>query len=221
MTIVRRESLAEQASDLLLERIRAGEWSVGTKLPGETTLAPQLGVGRSTMREAIRILAARGVLATRQGAGVFVTASDVPENWDDVIRRAHIVSIIEARTAIEVEAAALAAERRATHELELLREALEARLERVGISEHVEADMAFHRAIVTAAHNPVLEELFDGFAQRSRLAMIDMLTIRGRHGDEIDQEVHRRIYDAIASQDAETAAALARGHLTALRRMLT
>ncbi len=95
MSLVRRESLAEQAADLLLSRIRGGEWNVGDKLPGETTLAPQLGVGRSTVREAIRQLAGQGVLASRQGAGVFVTALDIPENWDAVLHRADIVAVIE------------------------------------------------------------------------------------------------------------------------------
>ncbi|MBN9629446.1 MAG: winged helix-turn-helix transcriptional regulator, partial [Actinobacteria bacterium] len=56
MTPLRREPLAEQAAEALLDRIRAGEWALGQKLPGETTLAPQLGVGRSTIREAIRQL---------------------------------------------------------------------------------------------------------------------------------------------------------------------
>ena len=88
MAQVRREPLADQAAELLLQRIRAGEWSLGAKLPGETTLAPQLGVGRSTVREAIRQLAGRGVLASRQGAGVFVTALDVEEDWNAVLRRA-------------------------------------------------------------------------------------------------------------------------------------
>ena len=54
MAQVRRTPLAEQAADLLLERIRGGEWALGAKLPGESTLGPQLGVGRSTVREAIR-----------------------------------------------------------------------------------------------------------------------------------------------------------------------
>jgi DNA-binding FadR family transcriptional regulator len=111
MTSVRRESLAEQAAELLLARIRDREWEVGGKLPGETTLAPQLGVGRSTVREAIRILAGSGVLVTRQGAGVFVAATDTPASWASVFQRADVVAVIEARTAIEVEAAALAAER--------------------------------------------------------------------------------------------------------------
>ncbi|ERK61245.1 transcriptional regulator, GntR family, partial [Leifsonia aquatica ATCC 14665] len=117
---VLRAPLADQAADALLERIRAGEWALGQKLPGETTLAPQLGVGRSTVREAIRQLAGRGVLQSRQGAGVFVTALDAPEDWDAVLRRASIVSVIEARIAIESEAAALAAERRTPQELRAL-----------------------------------------------------------------------------------------------------
>ncbi|MGN0122640.1 FadR/GntR family transcriptional regulator, partial [Rhodococcus rhodochrous] len=99
MTVVRREPLADQAAELLLERIRSGEWPLGAKLPGETTLAPQLGVGRSTVREAIRQLAGRGILTTRQGAGVFVTALDAPEDWTRTVARADILAVIEARIA--------------------------------------------------------------------------------------------------------------------------
>ena len=221
MTIVRRESLAEQAADILFARIRAGEWNIGDKLPGETTLAPQLGIGRSTARESIRILAGRGVLSTRQGAGVFVTATDIPESWDAVVQRGDIVAVIEARTAIEVEAAALAAERRTSAELTDLLRALDERdRHRADIPDHVKTDMAFHRGVVVAAHSPVLLELFDGFAPRSRQAMIDMLQIRGHHGDGVDQDIHGRIYEAIASQNAETAAALTRAHLNALKGLL-
>ena len=218
MTTVRRESLAEQAAELLLTRIRDGEWEIGGKLPGETTLAPQLGVGRSTTREAIRMLAGRGVLATRQGSGVFVTATDVPESWSAVVERTDIVAVIEARTAIEVEASALAAERCTTAELKTLRRALNERdHHRAGIPAHVDTDMAFHRAIVAAAHSPVLIGLFDSFAPRSRRAMIDMLRIRGHHGGAADQRVHEHIYEAIASRDAEAAAALTRAHLNLLK----
>lgn len=221
MTIVRRESLAEQAARLLLDRIEAGEWEIGGKLPGETTLAPQLGVGRSTAREAIRILAGRGVLSTRQGAGVFVTATAISESWDVIVQRADIVAVIEARTAIEVEAAALAARRRTASELKSLLRALQDRdRHRADIIEHVETDMAFHRAIVAAAHSPILLELFDGFAPRSRQAMVDMLEIRGHHGDEPDQGVHRRIYDAIEMQHPEASAALTREHLRMLNTLL-
>lgn len=221
MTLVRREPLADQAAELLLDRIRSGEWVLGAKLPGETTLAPQLGVGRSTVREAIRQLAGRGVLATRQGAGVFVTALDASEDWTRTVSRAAILTVIEARIAVEVEASALAAERRSSAELRAVKRALEARESHRGaVEEHVDTDAAFHRSIVVAAHNPILLDLFDSFTPRSRQAMIDMLRTRGSHGDDEDQATHQGIYDSIADRDPATAAAVTRDHLTSLARRL-
>lgn len=218
MAQVKRAPLADQAAELLLERIRAGEWSLGEKLPGETTLAPQLGVGRSTVREAIRQLAGRGVLASRQGAGVFVTALDAPEDWDSVLRRAGVVAVIEARIAIETEAAALAASRRTPADLRAIRRALAERAaHRSDIESHVDADTAFHRSIVAAAHNTVLLDLFDSFTPRLREAMIEMLRIRRVFGGDEDHEAHAVLAQAIAERDATRAADLSRAHLLTLR----
>lgn len=218
MTSLRREPLADQAAEALLARIRGGEWALGQKLPGETTLAPQLGVGRSTIREAIRQLAGRGVLASRQGSGVFVIALEPPEDWGDVLRRADIASVIEARVAVEVEASALAAERRTPAEMRAITRAAEQRrVRRSSIEEHVDADIAFHRSVVTAAHNPVLTELFDSFTPLSRQAMIAMLRLHSDYGSDDDQRVHDRIVDAIADRDTESAARLAREHLLTLK----
>ncbi|MGS0559970.1 FadR/GntR family transcriptional regulator [Microbacterium aurugineum] len=221
MAQVRRAPLADQAAELLFERIRAGEWALGEKLPGETTLAPQLGVGRSTIREAIRQLAGRGVLAARQGAGVFVTAVDVPEDWDTVLRRAGILAVIEARIAIETEAAALAAARRTPADLRSIRRALADRAEqRSDIEGHVDADTAFHRTIVVAAHNPVLLELFDSFTPRLREAMVEMLRMRREFGEDADHDVHVAQAAAIADRDAAAASARSRAHLRALKEAL-
>ncbi|MBF6355004.1 FadR family transcriptional regulator [Nocardia higoensis] len=218
MTQVRRASMADQAADLLLQRIRSGEWNLGARLPGETTLATQLGVGRSTVREAIRQLAGRGVLASRQGAGVFVNALDVREDWDTVLRRADIIAVIEARIAIETEAAALAAQRRTPADLRAMRRALAGRAERrSSIEEHVDADTAFHRSIVVAAHNPILVELFDGFTPRVRQAMIEMLRIRTEFGSEADHDAHALLLDAVADHDEAAAAQRCRTHLASLK----
>ncbi|MFG1954212.1 FadR/GntR family transcriptional regulator [Micromonospora sp. NPDC048830] len=222
MEQVRRTSLADQAAGLLLARIRSGEWELGAKLPGETTLAPQLGVGRSTVREAIRQLAGRGVLQSRQGAGVFVTALDASEDWDLILRRADISAVIEARIAIEGEAAALAAERRTPADLRAMRRALERRQEqRVAIEEHVDTDMAFHRSIIAASHNEILAGLFDDFVPRLREAMVEMLRIRGHFGDDADHDAHVWMLDAIVARDADTARALSRAHLRSLQQGLT
>ncbi|WP_022888642.1 FadR/GntR family transcriptional regulator [Agromyces italicus] len=218
---VRRASLAEQAAELLLTRIRAGEWVLGERLPGETTLGPQLGVGRSTVREAIRHLAGRGILQSRQGAGVFVTALDAPEDWDAVLRRTDIISVIEARIAIESAAAELAAERRTPAELRLLRRSLDARsAPYASIEAHVDADTAFHRQVVAAAHNEILTELFDGFVPRLRHAMVDMLRLRPVTDEGADQVAHRHIVDAIADREPIEAAQLSRTHLESLKARL-
>ncbi len=215
---VQRTSMADQAAEVLLGRIRAEEWALGARLPGETTLAAQLGVGRSTVREAIRQLSGRGVLAARQGAGVFVAALDARDDWDAVLQRADIVSVIEARTAIESEAAALAAERRTATDLRAIRRALKVREQhRADLDEHVDADLAFHRAIVVAAANPILTELFDGFTPRLRQTMVAMLRIRTAFGGVEDHAAHERLADAIRAGDAALAAGLSRKHLASLK----
>ncbi|MGW5750749.1 FadR/GntR family transcriptional regulator [Nocardia rhamnosiphila] len=215
---VRRHPLAEQTADLLLARIRAGEWPLGHRLPGETTLAAQLGVGRSTLREAIRELAGRGVLTSRQGAGVFVTALDIAEDWDIVVRRATIAAVVEARMAIETEAAALAAHRRTPADLRTIRRTLAGRAAPgLSVPEYVDADTAFHRAVIVAAHNDILIQLFDTFLPRLRIAMIDMLHIRPLPSPPTDHAAHERLAAAIAARDPDAAAALSREHLRAIK----
>lgn len=218
MAQVVRTPLADQAAELLLERIKSSEWNLGEKLPGETTLASQLGVGRSTVREAIRQLAGRGVLASRQGSGVFVTALDITEDWDAVLRRAGIISVIEARIAIEAEAAAHAAERRSPQALRRIRKALSDRQKHSdNTADYVDADMRFHRAIIVAAENPVLLELFDSFVPRLRQAMIDMLRLGRSLSEDGDHAAHVDLTEAIASRDAEAAHRLSRTHLVSLK----
>ncbi|WP_038170524.1 FadR/GntR family transcriptional regulator [Tomitella biformata] len=215
--------MAEQAAQLLRERIRAGEWQLGHRLPGETTLAAQLGVGRSTVREAIAQLAGSGMLDSRQGAGVFVTALDVVEDWDAILRDADIVAVLEARTAIEADAAAHAARRRTPADLRAMRAALAARAAEAesgaSIEALVDADTAFHRSVVVAAHNEVLLEMFDAFVPRVRRSMVEMLRVRPvvrEDADHADHGAHEDLLIAIRAGKAQEAAAVSRTHLTAL-----
>lgn len=212
-----RVTLADKAADALLERVRSHEWPLGAKLPGESTLAPQLGVGRSTVREAIRQLAGQGVLMSRQGAGVFVAALDVVEDWETVLERADIIEVIEGRIAIESESAALAAERRTPQDLRAIRRALADRQEYESMDEHVDADTRFHRSVVAAAHNDVLLEMFDRFVPRIREAMIAMMRIRCTAGTPEDHAMHDALVDAIAERDSQQAGHTSREHLTSLK----
>lgn len=221
-TPIRRLPLAEQAAQVILGRIRSGTWPLGHRLPGETTLAATLGVGRSTVREAIRELAGQGVLESKQGAGVFVVALEPRAVWDDVLRRADILAVIEARAAIETEAAGLAAERRTRADLAALRRGLADRAAAASsaaddIVTLVATDTAFHRAVVAAAHNDLLTELFDGFAPRIRTAMVDMLRLSPMSDADGDHHSHEDLVEAIAGRDGERTRALMRSHLDGLR----
>lgn len=222
MTAIRRTSLADQAAELLLAKIQSGEWPVGAKLPGETTLAPMFDVGRSTMREAIRQLAGRGILVSRQGSGVFVESIDEARtDWDKVLQRVDITAVLEARLAIEGEAAALAAARRTPTDLDAIRRSLEVRnTARSDAVDLVEADMAFHRSIVVASHNDILLGLFDSMAPRLRDAMIDMLKIKGAFGDDIDHGTHADVVEAITARDEHRAHTLTRTHLLELSKSM-
>lgn len=220
MNALRRLPLAQQAVEAMLDRITSGEWPLGQRLPGEAALAAEFGVGRSTVREAIRALAGRGVLQTRQGAGVFVIATETAQDWEMVLRKAAIADIIEGRIAIETEAAHRAATRRTTRDLRSMRDALARRAEAATEAsdvDYVEADLAFHRAVVTASHNEVLAELFATFLPRLRRAMIDMLRLAASDPHpRSDQAAHTAIVDAIQDRAAHRAADYSRAHLVGM-----
>ena len=210
-------SKSEVAYKWLRSRITGHMFSPGYRLV-LGSIAEDLKMSVVPVREAIRQLAGRGVLASRQGAGVFVTALDAPEDWDAVLRKAGIAAVIEARIAIETEAAALAAVRRTPADLRSIRRALADRgAQRSDIESHVDADTAFHRTIVAASHNPVLLDLFDSFTPRLRESMIEMLRLRREFGDDADHDAHAEQVEAIADRDESAASARSRAHLLALR----
>ena len=220
--IVERRLLTDQAAELLRARIVSGEWEVGAKLPGETTLAAQLGIGRSTIREAVRTLAGLGMLESRQGAGVFLRSTTPPDQWPRVLEAEAILHVVEVRNAVEIEAARLAAQRRDAVDVAALRQALDGRTAAAhsGDAAFVDADIAVHRAVVDAAHNPVLSELFETFVPRLRAALIAVLDLHPHSQPDADE--HRMLVDAIEAGDAEAAVRISRAHLddmaAALRR---
>ncbi|SDR32496.1 FadR/GntR family transcriptional regulator [Thermostaphylospora chromogena] len=214
---IRPSPLVEQAAQRLREQITEGHWPVGTRLPGETTLAKTLGVGRSTVREAIRTLAGAGLVQTRQGAGVFVVATEPVEDWPTRLRRAAVADVYEVRMLVETQAARLAAERRTDADIAALRAALAGRRAAASGNDaaFVDADIALHTAIVAAAHNPVLDDLFTEFVPALREALIDLVDLLGlrrqdpNHGDD----AHAALVEAVERGDAEAAGRTLQGEL--------
>ncbi|MEU9589701.1 FCD domain-containing protein [Streptomyces sp. NPDC048193] len=214
---VRPSPLVEQATERLREQITGGHWPVGTRLPGETTLARDLGVGRSTVREALRALAGAGLVRARQGAGVFVIATEPLEDWPTRLRRAAVTDVYEVRMAVEVHAAHLAATRRTDDDIAALRAALAERRAASARDDaaFVDADIALHRAVVAAARNPLLTGLFADFAPTLRDTLVDLLDLvplRERDPNTGD-DTHAALVDAVATGDAPRAAAVLRREL--------
>ncbi|MFE9202563.1 FadR/GntR family transcriptional regulator [Micromonospora sp. NPDC007230] len=207
VTVPPRGHRVRQTIEQLRARILGGEWPVGGRIPTEPQLVAALGVGRNTVREAVRALVHAGVLECRQGSGTYVVSTD--ELAPVVARRLtddRMTEVIEVRRAFEVEAARLAALRRTPEDLAALDGALatrEAAWRSGRVDEFVEADAALHTAVVAAAHNAMLAELYAsvGAALRS--------TVAQAMGDALEPERyvdHGRLVDAIRDGDPTRAA---------------
>lgn len=164
LSSARRTPLSDQVIAQLRTQITSGEWPVGSRIPTEVELVEQLGVARNTVREAVRALAHNGLLDIRQGSGTYVLAtSELAGVMHRRFAEADPARVAELREALEASAAGLAARRRTGRDLELLDVALERRegAWRSGDPESfVQADAAFHQAVVAAAHNEVLAALY-------------------------------------------------------------
>ncbi|MFV8188399.1 FadR/GntR family transcriptional regulator [Streptomyces sp. AF1B] len=214
---LRPSPLVEQAAERLRAQITGGHWPVGTRLPGETTLAKELGVGRSTVREALRALAGAGLVQPRQGAGVFVIATEPAEDWPTRLRRAAVSDVYEVRMAVEVHAARLAARRRTPEGVAAIERALEQRRAAASGDDaaFVDADIALHAAVVAAAHNPVLADLFTEFTPVLRTGLVELLALTGLRARDPNtaDAAHEALVRAVADGDAEGAAEVLRQEL--------
>lgn len=206
--IERTPSLVESAIEAMRAEIASGAWAVGDQIPTEPELVVAFGIGRNSLREAIRALVHAGLLETRQGDGTYVIAvSDLSGALRRRTSRAELREVFELRRALEVEAARLAAERRTDADLAELQRLLAARdaASRAEDQAHfVELDVALHRAIVASAHNAMLAELYDDFTTTLREAIASTVESGSR-----EQQVHAHDGLVAAIRDRDAAAAQA------------
>src|SRR5690606_7160829 len=111
MKPVQKTSLADTATEAIRAEIIAGRFPVGSRLPNEAALSATLGVSRGTVREAVRVLASQGLLEVLQGSGTYVRSAADSRRTLDAARHASLRDRFEARCALDVEAARLAAKR--------------------------------------------------------------------------------------------------------------
>lgn len=208
MPQITRTSLVDSVIQRLRAQVESGEWQRDQRIPTEDQLASQLGVGRNTVREAVRALVHIGMLEVRQGDGTYVRSQRDPSATLRRIDASALRDLLEVRRALEVEAARLAALRRTESDLDAMRRALDARggwSDEASLNEFVERDARFHLSVVEASQNAALVELY-------RYFLGSIQTTIARTEDERDLPepslaAHEAIYQAILQRDPAAAVA--------------
>lgn len=212
-------------SDTLRARIMTGELQPGEKLPVEPELSAQYGVSRSTVREALRVLASQNLIATTRGVsgGSFVAYPN-PEQISGYLEASlrllaqadnlTIAQLAEARDLLEVPAAGLAAVRRSDGQLEELRGTLYDAAD-VTPAQAILLNKAFHSVLMRSTGSPLVEVLIQPVFE---VIYDHVVGYAAPHGfwATLDDD-HDRIFAAIAARDAVTAQEATRAHLRKLR----
>ncbi|TNF18374.1 MAG: FadR family transcriptional regulator [Rhodobacteraceae bacterium] len=214
-------SLSGQISRQLGERILDGQLLPGQLLPDENALCEEFGVSRTAVREAVKMLVAKGLLEVRQRIGTRV--QDV-RHWQmldrDVlmwhqsltIEDERLISLMELRQSIEPDAAFYAASRRSEAQLKAILDAVDKMQAHTGEnSKYVLADAGFHIAVLRATNNRYLEALENAIFAGLMLSI--RLTNPEERMNRASVPLHRAIADAIKAQDAEAAYAGMKDHL--------
>jgi GntR family transcriptional regulator, transcriptional repressor for pyruvate dehydrogenase complex len=211
-----RRKLAERVAADVLAEIRRRELAPGTRILSERELMDALGVGRSTVREALNGLALLGIIEVRHGKGAFVAADPVAHEARDGLSAALAKGVthdlLEARRPLETETARLAALRRTETDLAEIEATLVAYERALGKGKSGASHAArFHVRLAEAAYNEVLTKfvasIVPSLVERGPL----LEALAGYRDWELAD--HRRIYEAVASGDPKLAAARMVGHL--------
>jgi len=205
--LLQRHSLADAVVGKLQQRLSLGEFRPGEKLPSEPELMEQFGVGRSTIREAIRILANAGLVSVRQGSGTYVEAQrGIAEPLSQRLRRADAGDLDEVRQLLEMKTAERAAQHRSRKDIEKMKALLKKRDEasKAGDKEgSISADIQFHVAVAEASRNEILADLYKTIAEQMTRHF------RATHSDTgsfiRSQHLHESLLNSIVDQDPRKA----------------
>lgn len=204
MTKSNRGLLASQVEEKLMDYILDTPVKIGEKIPNEFELAELFGVGRSTIREAVKSLGSKGVLEVRRGSGTFVIGTnrleDDPLGLSGVTDKVELaLDLCNVRLMLEPEIAALACEHATDEEkAELKRLCDEAEALYLSGENHLQKDVEFHTCIARCSKNCVIEKLVPII--QSAVTTFVNLTHRQLKQETI--ETHRAITDAIIRGDS-------------------
>ncbi|MFJ2959784.1 FadR/GntR family transcriptional regulator [Streptomyces sp. NPDC087270] len=215
------DGVVAEVRKLIIEgRLRPGD-----RLPQESDFAEQLGVSRSSLREAVRVLEQMRVLDVRHGSGTYVSSLQPAQLLEgiafavEVMRDETLREVIETRELLEPAATRLAVTRMTPENLDRIRDTYERHTRQRSIEGLVHSDLEFHAEIVRATGNQTLISLLDGLSSRTvRLRLWGGIV--SDNAVDLTIQHHHNILSAIEAGDAHGAECAAYVHVTTARRWL-
>ena len=224
---IKTQKIYEQIADQLQERIEQGGWRSGDKLPSTKELSEQFQVGRSTMREALSALKAKGLIEIRQGEGCFVrelTPQELELPGLLLPGRESVLELLEARKALEIANSAIAAVKHTEADLQAFEELLSSMKAHLGDEAEGEAaDIRFHKLLAEATHNSIMVRLLDSISSQMETAIRETRRLQLYSNAEVSHRLwdeHQAIYNAVAKRDPLGAEQAMRTHLDHVEQVL-
>jgi DNA-binding FadR family transcriptional regulator len=206
--IIHRKSLADEVASKLQEKILKGSYKVNQKLPVEADLMRNFGVGRSTIREAVKILANSGFLRVQQGIGTFVEdTTGINEPLIQRLKRADAKDIDEVREILEMKIAEKAAMNRTGNDISKLEYFLARRAkaaEENQLSECIDAHISFYATLAEATRNAILADLYKLFGTQLKAALLQLHENTDYFKESYDS-LHK-LFDGVLREDPKKAA---------------
>ena len=219
-----KTTLSEAAFEKLVQSIIRGSWKEGDRIPPERELCQRLGIGRASLREALKALELIGMLESKVGDGTFVCPRSEflsrPLLWAITgTDRSELRDIVEARRLLEEDIAALAAERATDEEVQLIGDAVEQFRANAKVPAlALDADMNFHLAVARAAHNDILRNAVQ--LLRNLMKHWLLLKLQLPRAAQMVLQQHEAIFAAIRYRDAGLARERMSQHLSQAGRLL-
>jgi GntR family transcriptional regulator, transcriptional repressor for pyruvate dehydrogenase complex len=218
-------ALTDEAIEKIREMITTGELRPGDRLPSEAELGAQLGLSRSSLREAVKALSLINVLDVRRGDGTYVTSLDPGLLMDamsfavDFQHDRSVLHFLETRRILEPAATAMATTAMTDDEIAELSALLDKVPDEPGVEELVANDLEFHSRIARGSGNPVLASLIESLSGRTQRARIWRGITQGSAVSATMDE-HRAIVAAMADRRPEVAHARALVHIAGVEQWL-
>ena len=221
MKQIKRRRLTDQIADQLVSLIGSGKLRIGQRLPPDHQLMKQLGVGRSSLREAIGALLLMGVLTARPGHGTYVSVSSDDFmsrtlTWRVQMGREKIEELVEARIVLEQSIVGLAAARAKEADIVEIRYAQD-QLKSVKKNQQkgaqIQADLSFHFALAKASHNATLFRFLSELHQLMLLWMKQTVRTGSIYNTPAIIKHHEEILSAVEAHHVEKARSALRRHL--------